>query len=82
MKKKSLWVVKLLSGILAMLGLGSCATKQAPVDNVDQPVQEVDPREDIGRVVVLYGGPPAKYVEKYIEPEKEIIKKEAPEQNK
>lgn len=69
MKKKSMWLTKALSGILALLGLGACASKKAPVDNPDPKIKEVTPQEEIGRIVVLYGGPPTKYVEKLVVPE-------------
>lgn len=72
MKAKISWITRLLSGVLAIIGLGSCASKKVPIDNVDKNLREIAPQEEIGRAVVLYGGPPVMYEEKLVAPESSV----------
>lgn len=60
MSKKSNFVLKVFSGLLALLGFSSCQIFQPNMYGV--PKQEWEQKDkDINRYKVMYGGPPVDY---------------------
>ncbi|MBP3726106.1 MAG: hypothetical protein J6I60_02695 [Bacteroidaceae bacterium] len=63
-------VCQLLAAVVTILGLGTCKCHKNAVDNNDKKeTPTIDPREDIGRAVALYGGPNMRFQQPVKAPE-------------